>query len=131
VEDRKFVCPCYRHEQDIAETGHCICHLFVSEAYEPVELESPPILEEGSPWPRIVVYGAFWCGDTLRVRQFLNRYGVPYTYVDVEYDPQGAQKVQDWNRGYLSTPTLDIDGGIFTEPSDEDLAEILGLGPMT
>jgi hypothetical protein len=33
----------------------------------------------------------------------------------------------DWNKGYLSTPTLDIEGRIITEPSDEALSELLGL----
>ena len=127
MEDRKFICPCYRHERDIAETGHCICHLFVSDAYRPVEVGSPPIREEGSPWPSIMVYGANWCRDTVRTRRFLNRHGIPYTYVEVDKDLQAAQKVREWNRGYLSTPTLDIEGRIATEPSDDELAGILGL----
>jgi len=127
VEDRKFICPCYRHESDIAETGHCICHLFVSDAYQPMEVEPPPVIEGDSPWPHIVVYGASWCEDTARTRRLLNRHGVPYTLIDVEVDPEAAQRVKDWNRGYLSTPTLDTDGRIVTEPSDEELAALLGL----
>jgi mycoredoxin len=127
VEDRKFICPCYRHEQDIARDGHCFCHLFVSDDYQPLEIESPSAREEDSPWPLIAVYGAYWCTDTLRTRRFLNRHGVPYTLVDVDQDPMGAQKVRDWNQGYLSTPTLDIEGRVVTEPSDEELAEILGI----
>jgi hypothetical protein len=47
--------------------------------------------------------------------------------MDVDNDPQAAQKVREWNRGHLSTPTLDIEGRIVTEPSDEELAELLGL----
>jgi glutaredoxin len=127
VEDRKFICPCYRHEQDIAETGHCICHLFVSDDYEPLVVEDVPAREEDSPWPPIVVYGASWCRDTIRTRRFLNRHGIPYEPIDVEADTQAAQRVMEWNRGYLSTPTLDIEGRIVTEPSDEELAELLGL----
>lgn len=129
MEDRKFVCPCYRHEQDIAETGHCLCHLFVNDDYQPVEMGSPPIQEQEGDglWPRIVVYGAYWCQDTVRTRGFLNRHGVPYALIDVEEDREAAQRVMDWNGGYLSTPTLDIEGRIVTEPSDEDLAELLGL----
>ena len=127
MEDRKFICPCYRHKQDIAETGHCICHLFVDEAYQPPEMEPPPLRQEGSPWPSIVVYGAYWCSDTIRTRRFLNRHGIPYTLVDVDRDPQAAQRVKGWNKGFLSTPTLDIEGRIVTEPSDEVLAEILGV----
>ena len=128
MEDRKFICPCYRHKQDIAESGHCICHLFVSDDYRPAKVESPPTREEDSPWPRIVVYGAYWCSDTLRSRRYLNRHGVPYTLMDVDQDPEAARKVREWNRGNLSTPTLDIEGRIVTEPSNKDLAEILGIG---
>jgi len=127
VEDRKLICPCYRHERDIGEEGHCICHLFVNEDYKPVEMESPPIRQEESPWPHIVIYGAYWCKDTVRTRRFLNRHGIPYILMDVDNDPQAAQRVRKWNRGYLSTPTLDIEGHVITEPSDEELAELLGL----
>ncbi len=128
MEDRKFICPCYRHKEDIAETGHCICHLFVNDDYQPIEAGSAPVPEEGSDWPRIVVYGAYWCQDTMRTRAFLNRRSIPYTLIDVEEDRQAAQRVMDWNRGNLSTPTLDIEGRIVTEPSDEELAELLELG---
>jgi mycoredoxin len=127
VEDRKFICPCYRHEQDIAKMGHCLCHLFVSDDYQPVEGENPPASTEGAPWPPITLYGAYWCADSLCTRRFLNRHGIPYRLIDVEDDPLAAQRVKDWNQGYLSTPTLDIEGRIVTEPSDEELAEILGL----
>jgi mycoredoxin len=125
VEDRKFICPCYRHKEDIAETGHCICHLFVSDEYRPVEAVSPPIWRGDGLWPHIVVYGTYWCQDTIRSRNYLNRHGILYTFVDVEADSDAAQRVMDWNGGYLSTPTLDIDGCIITEPSDEELAELL------
>jgi glutaredoxin len=133
VQDRKFICPCYRHERDIAETGHCICHLFVGEDYEPVELEPPPVREEGSPWPYITVYGAYWCKDTVRTITLLNRRGIPYVFVDIDNDLEGAKKVQGWNRGNFSTPTLDIgptqgaNRRIVSVPSDEELAELLGF----
>ena len=127
MEDRKFICPCYRHEQDIAETGHCLCYLFVNDTNQPAEVGRSPVREEGSVWPRIVVYGAHWCRDTVRTRGFLNRHGIPYTLIEVEEDRGAAQRVLDWNGGYLATPTLDIEGRIVTEPSDEELAELLGL----
>ena len=125
--DRKFICPCYRHERDIAETGHCICHLFVNEEYVPPEMDSPPVRKDDSPWPHIIVYGARWCSDTIRTCNFLNRNEIPYTYLDVDGDEDAAKQVQEWNRGYLSTPTLDIEGRIVTEPADAELAEVLGL----
>ena len=127
MEDRKFICPCYRHEEDIDEMGHCLCHLFVNDAYQPAKVGNIPAWEEDSVWPRIVVYGAHWCQDTVRTRAFLNRHGIPYTLIDVEEDRSAAQRVMDWNQGNLSTPTLDIEGRVVTEPVDEELAELLGL----
>ena len=127
MEDRKFICPCYRHERDIAETGHCICHLFVDDTYQPVETDPPPIWRGDGLRPHIVVYGTYWCQDTTRVRGFLNTHDVPYTLVDIETDAAAALRVKEWNQGFLSTPTLDIDGRVVTEPSDEELAEILGV----
>jgi mycoredoxin len=127
VEDRKFICPCYRHHDDIARDGHCICHLFVTEAYEPPEVVAPPPADEDPAWPRIEVYGAAWCRDTIRTRRLLNRYGVAYRYYDVDRLPEAAQRVRSWNGGFLSTPTLDIDGTVVTEPTDEALSERLGL----
>jgi len=47
--------------------------------------------------------------------------------VDVDEDPQAAHKVREWNNGFLSTPTLDIEGQIVTEPSDEELTRLLGI----
>lgn len=32
--DKKIVCPCEYHEQEIAEQGHCHCYLFVAEKDE-------------------------------------------------------------------------------------------------
>lgn len=85
------------------------------------------ITDGDNPWPHIVVYGAAWCRDTLRTRRFLNRNSIPYAVIDVDNDPRAARKVKGWNRGYLSTPTLDIEGRIVTEPSDQELAELLGM----
>jgi glutaredoxin len=63
----------------------------------------------------------------VRTRRFLVRHAVPYAFIDVDSDADAEQQVKRWNRGLLSTPTLDIDGQIVTEPSDEELAQVLGL----
>jgi glutaredoxin len=129
VSDRKLICPCYRHEQDIAEMGHCICHLFVDDHYVPPEIPIPPVRKENSPWPYITVYGAYWCKDTLRTVTFLNDADIPYIFVDIDSDQGGAEKVTGWNEGRMSTPTLDIEGKIVHVPSNQELAAILGIEP--
>ena len=127
MSDRKYICPCYRHERDIAEMGHCICHLFVDDDYVPPEIPSPPVREANCPWPYITVYGAYWCKDTIRTITFLNDARIPYTFVDIDNDLAGAKKVQGWNEGRLSTPTMDIEGHIVSVPSNDELANILGM----
>ena len=77
--DRTLICPCERHERDSAEMGHCICHLCVDEDYEPAAIETPPERGDDSPWPHIIVYGAYWCRDTIRTFNLLNHAGVPLT----------------------------------------------------
>jgi hypothetical protein len=57
----------------------------------------------------------------------LNHADIPYTFVDIDSDLEGAKKVQGWNQGRLSTPTLDIKGRIVHVPSDQELAAILGM----
>ena len=127
MEDRKFICPCYRHEQDIAANGHCICHLFVSDDYVPLQIPDPPARHADSPWPEIVMYAAYWCAYSRRARQFLNHHNVPYVVRDVDQDPEAADRVMKWTGGYLTTPTLDIEGRVVTAPTDEELAAILGI----
>jgi mycoredoxin len=101
--------------------------LFVSSDYQREEIEAPPEPSESGEWPHIVVYGAAWCKDTIRSRRYLNRHGVPYTLIDVDQDPEAARQVKEWNQGYLSTPTLDIDGRVFSVPNNAELAEFLGI----
>ena len=128
VMDRNFICPCDRHKQDIADTGRCICGLFVGRGYRRAKtIEAPPIRQQDSSWPLIVVYGTSWCHDTRRTCNFLNRNGIPYRIVDLDDDDAAAQRVMDWNDGYQSMPTLDIGGRIVAEPSDAELAQVLGL----
>lgn len=128
MEDRKYICPCYRHVDDIARDGHCICHLFVDESYEPPpEIGPPPKAAAGKEWPPITLYGARWCSDTIRTTQFLNQRGVPYEFVDVDRDASAADRVRALNEGCLSTPTVVIDGRAITEPSESELADALAL----
>ena len=90
-------------------------------------MDSPPVRTEDCPWPHLIIYGARWCSDTIRTATFLNRHDIPYTYIDVDNDQKAAEQVKAWNHGNLSTPTLDIEGRIVTEPPDAELAQMLGI----
>ena len=45
----------------------------------------------------VKVYGADWCEDTTHAREYLDRLGVAYEYVDVEQDAAAAEWVREQN----------------------------------
>jgi glutaredoxin-like protein len=77
---------------------------------------------------QIQVFGASWCSDTLRARRFLNQHKIPYGWHDIDRDEEARAYVLQVNRGRATIPTIHFpDGSILVEPSNEELAEKLGL----
>ncbi|WP_420644618.1 FAD-dependent oxidoreductase [Candidatus Leptofilum sp.] len=78
--------------------------------------------------PTITVYGAYWCPDCRRSKQFLGEHQIPYSWIDIEQDAEAEQFVIQTNDGKRIIPTIVFeDGSHLTEPSNADLAEKLGL----
>ncbi len=76
----------------------------------------------------LTLYGAYWCPDCTRSKQFLGEHQIPYTYIDIEADPAGEAYVIQKNDGKRIIPTIEFeDGSILSEPSNAALAEKLGL----
>lgn len=73
----------------------------------------------------ITVYGADWCPMTRRTREHLDELGVPYRYIDIDHDEQGAQWVAEQNDGKEKKPTLNVAGQVMTTPSDASLDRVL------
>jgi glutaredoxin len=57
---------------------------------------------------QITVYGADWCGDTVRTLRQLDRKGVDYEYVDVDENLDGERKVIEFNKGKRRIPLVEI-----------------------
>ena len=57
---------------------------------------------------RVVVYGADWCGDTVRTLRHLDRSGIRYDYVDIENDKEGEKKVIAFSKGRRRIPLVEI-----------------------
>ena len=55
---------------------------------------------------KITVYGAPWCLDCARSKQFLGEQRVLYNWVDIDQDEAGRQYVQDANDGKQIIPTI-------------------------
>lgn len=78
--------------------------------------------------PEIVLYGAAWCPDCRRSKSFLGDQRIPYRHVDLEEHPEEIDTVLQLNDGKQIIPTIVFaDGSHVAEPSNEELAERLGL----
>ncbi len=74
-------------------------------------------------------YVTNWCAHSRRAQAWLSQNQIPFNPIDIERDREAANRVQTWNKGYLSTPTLDI-VLCALEPSMEELKMILGFGAL-
>lgn len=76
----------------------------------------------------LTLYGAHWCPDCRRAKQFLGEHQIPYTWIDIEQDPEAEQFVIEKNQGKRIIPTIVFEDGTFlVEPSNAELAAKLGL----
>ena len=79
----------------------------------------------------IQVYGASWCPDCRRAKRFLGDQRISFEWHDIEVDPDGVRTVQERNNGNNVIPTIIFpDGSHLAEPSNEELAEKIGLERM-
>jgi len=57
----------------------------------------------------------------------LDEQGVSYTEINIDEDEAAARRVEQWNHGNRTIPTLDIDGTILTNPTPAHLRHVLSL----
>jgi thioredoxin reductase (NADPH) len=76
----------------------------------------------------IELYGASWCPDCRRAKKFLADQRVPYVWHDIEQRPELVEIVEKKNDGKRTIPTIVFpDGSHLAEPSNEELADKLGI----
>ena len=82
------------------------------------------------PDSKITVYGAPWCPDCKRSKQFLGEQRIPYSWVDIDEDEDGRRYVQEVNGGKQIIPTIVFeDKSVLVEPTNAELASTLGISP--
>ena len=78
----------------------------------------------------LTVYGAPWCPDCKRSKQFLGEQRIPYNWVDIDSDEEGRNYVRKVNDGKQIIPTIVFeDGSLLVEPTNAELAAKLGIRP--
>jgi thioredoxin reductase (NADPH) len=76
----------------------------------------------------ITVYGASWCPDCRRAKQFLASHRVAFNWIDLEEFPEKTAEVEARNDGKRIIPTIVFpDGSFLAEPSNDELANRIGL----
>jgi len=78
----------------------------------------------------ITVYGAPWCPDCTRAKQFLGEQRIRYNWIDIDQNEDARAYVQKVNDGKQIIPTIIFeDGSLLVEPSNSELAAKLGIQP--
>ena len=76
--------------------------------------------------PAIKLYGAEWCPDCHRSRNYLDSQSVAYEYINVDGDDDAQNYVKQVNDNRLIIPTIVFpDGSVLVEPSNAELARKL------
>ena len=57
----------------------------------------------------------------------MDELSIPYTDIDIDADEAAAQRVEQWNNGNRTVPTIDVGGTILTNPSPVQLRQALGV----
>jgi thioredoxin reductase (NADPH) len=84
------------------------------------------LIESG--YSAIKIIGSRFARDTHRLRSLLTRNNQPYTFLDLEKDPNVAAMLEQFGVKVDETPILlHRDRDIHKNPSDEDVAHCLGL----
>ena len=84
-------------------------------------------------YPEILVLGRDTCEDTMRSRDYLATFGVPYVYRNVEFDPDADAWNRSFNDGERRTPVILVGdpsnpAAVLIEPTDDDLGAALAPG---
>jgi len=80
---------------------------------------------------KIKVYGAPWCPDCKRAKQFLGEQRVAYDWIDIDQNGEARRLVEELQNGGRTIPTIIFpDGSHLLEPSNDELAKKLGLQLM-
>lgn len=77
---------------------------------------------------KLDLYGADWCPDCRRTKQFLGEQRVHYRWIDITDNDEAIAFVEEVNQGKRRIPTLRFaNGDVLSVPSNAELAAKLGL----
>lgn len=75
----------------------------------------------------IKMYGADWCPDCRRTKDFLSKNAIDFEYINVDLSEDASATVERINNGKRIIPTLEIAGEAYTNPQNHQLAALFGI----
>lgn len=75
----------------------------------------------------IKMYGAEWCPDCRRTKEFFTKNNVDFEYINIDITPDASQLVEGYNNGKRIIPTVVIDENAMSNPQNFELAAHLGI----
>ena len=76
----------------------------------------------------IVLVGSAYSAGTLRIKEFLMRNGHPYSYIDLEHDPDVQNLLDSFQISASEIPVLICRGQlVLRNPSNQEIADCLGF----
>ena len=76
----------------------------------------------------IVLIGSTYSADTLRIKEFLMRNGHPYSYIDLEHDPDVQNMLNSFHLAASEIPVVICRGQVvLRNPSKQEIADCLGF----
>lgn len=76
---------------------------------------------------RVILFGADWCPDCRRSKRFLQDNEINFMFVDVDEQPEAAERVMSLNNGKRIIPTILVDFVPYSNPSNDTLTQVLEL----
>ena len=72
----------------------------------------------------IKFYSTEWCGDCVRSKKLLEKLGITYEEIDIDFDKDAYSKVSELQNRKPRIPTIVFeDGSYLVEPTDVELLE--------
>jgi Glutaredoxin and related proteins len=72
----------------------------------------------------IKLYSTEWCGDCVRSKKLLEKLGITYEEIDIDFDKEAYKKVSELQNRKPRIPTIVFDDGSYlVEPTDVELLE--------
>jgi mycoredoxin len=63
----------------------------------------------------VTLYSTSWCASCFMAKRYLDQKGVSYDEIDIDLDPEAAQKVMSLAHGYKTVPTMIIGDSVVVD----------------